>query len=150
MTEPVRGFPRGEMSTTVEISNHLTMDAHLTADYNTKDWRVVWHEGSYWIEVDHSTAAHDFFKSMVVCTQRYPVLDEHHFADLQYAEMLKAIARIAERSGTIIVSSDDAYDYLLDSQVHIDEDKPHHYTVMLPDEEFKSLIEEEFPHWREY
>lgn len=146
----MRAYPLGDHSTTLEISNHHHVQSHLIDQHSKKEWSVVWADQAYWIEVEDDTPAHRFVLDMQAQEERYPVLDEHHFADLQYAEMLKAINRIAERSGTIIISYDDTYDLLVDANVHIEENPPNQYKVLLSDEEFRELIGQAFPDWKDY
>lgn len=148
--QTTRAFPLSDYSTTVETSNHNSILSHFAENYSTKDWRVVLDENEYWIQVDKGTDVHAFLEKMLKAVQEYPVLNEQHHCDLEYAEMLNAVTRIAHRTGTIIVSNDDALDYLHTRSVCIEESSPNYYTVVLSDDEFKMMIEEEFPHWKEY
>lgn len=146
----MRAYPLSDNSTTLEISNHHHVQSHLIDQHSKKEWSVVWADQAYWIEVNEGTPAHQFILDMQAQEERYPALNEHHYCDMQYAEMLKAITRIAERSGTIVISYDDAYDYLLDSAIEVIEDSPNKYLVMCSDEEFKEIIEGAFPDWKDY
>jgi len=74
---------------------------------------------------------------MAQATQEYPPLDENAYHDAEYFEMLKAVARKAASSGTIIVSTEALLSQLLNDEVQINETSPMHYEVMMSDEDFQ-------------
>jgi len=145
----MRAYPRGDYSSTLEISNHIFVEQELLKRHDPKDWRIVCEDHCDWIEYDKGTEAEKFILQMQKAEQDYPALNERHYSDLQYEKMLKAIRRKAEQSGTIVISYDNAYDYLLDSAIEIVEEPPD-YTVLCSDEVFKDTIESTFPNWKDY
>ena len=147
----MRAYPRGDYSSTLEISNHIFVERELLKRHPGTDWSINWCKQTvcWWIVAEEGTEAEKFILQMQKAEQDYPVLNEQHYSDLQYGEMLKAMRRKAERSGTIVISYDDAYDCLLDSAIEIVEEPPH-YTVLCSDEVFRETIESAFPNWKDY
>lgn len=145
----MKTYPRGDYSSTLEISNHIFVEQELLKRHNSKHWRIVEEDQCDWIEADEGTEAEKFILQMQEAEQDYPVLNERHYSDLQYGEMLKAMRCKAERSGTIVISYDDAYDCLLDNAIEIVEEPPR-YTVLCSDEVFRETIESAFPNWKDY
>tara|TARA_R100001463_G_scaffold76199_7_gene130275 strand:- start:9433 stop:9870 length:438 start_codon:yes stop_codon:yes gene_type:complete len=145
----MKAYPRGDYSSTLDISNHIFVEQELLKRHDSKGWRIVWEDQCDWIQADEGTEAEKFILQMQKAEQDYPVLNERHYSDLQYGEMLKAIKRKAEQSGTIVISYDDAHDCLLDSGIDIEECPPR-YTVLCSDEVFRDTIESVFPNWKDY
>lgn len=133
----MRNFSKHDDQWLVERCNYLTVHSHLLSKYNRDEWDVVHENGVDYIETKPDTDARTFVEQMAQATQDYPPLDEHAYHDAEYFEMLKAVARKAASSGTIMVSTEALLSQLLNDEVQINETSPMHYEVMMSDEDFQ-------------
>lgn len=144
----MRAFPVSDNSWLVDRCNHFVVSNHLRDNHSRDEWRLVHEDGEDWIEVKEGTSASDFINKMLEATQNYPPLDEHEYNRLEYTQMSKAVRKMAERTGTIIVHVDEAMQCLYNYEIPIVESTPMNYQIMTDSTTFKEIIEDEFPEWK--
>ena len=138
----MKAFPLHEHSHLLERCNHAEAVSHMML-HDSKNWRVVYEEGSDWIETDAGTDAETMLVQLVQAEQQYPLLNEHDYFSEETRYVHDAIRRKGEQSRTIINSEHDVAILLFDSGIEVIEDTPCHFIVVMDNEDFKQFIEKE-------
>lgn len=136
----MRAFPYSKHRRTAEISNHQYVLKQLMNKFKLTDYQVVWYEDEDWIEVNESQGAYEFIQQCVQAEREYAVLNEMHYAELEWAGVVDAIRSRAKSLGTIIISIEDFHDALTDCSIEIVEDTPQKYTVLCSDDTFLKIL----------
>jgi hypothetical protein len=136
----MRAYPYSEHRRTVEISNHQYVLKQLMNKFKLTDYQIVRYEDEDWIEVNESQDAYEFIQQCMKAEEQYPVLNEMHYAELEWAGIVDAMRSRAKSLGTIIVSIEDFHDALIDHSIEIIEDTPQKYIVLCGDDTFLKIL----------
>lgn len=136
----MRAYPYSEHRRTLEISNHQFVLKQLMDKYKLTDYQIVRHEGEDWIEVNESQGAYEFIQQCLEAERQYPVLNEMHYAELEWAGIVDSMRSRAKSLGTIIVSIEDFHDALTDHSIEIVEDTPQKYILLCSDDTFLKIL----------
>ena len=111
--------------------------------YDSKNWRTIYEEGSYWIEADADTNAETLLIQLVAAEKQYPLLCERRYFTEETRYIHDAIRRKGRQSRTIIDSENDVAMLLFDAGIEVIEDTPCHFIVVMDNADFKQFIEKE-------
>jgi len=136
----MRAFPYSKHRRTVEISNHQYVLKQLMNKFKLTDYQIVRYEDEDWIEVKESQGAYEFIQQCMKAEEQYPVLNDMHYAELEWAGIVDAMRSRAKSLGTIIVSIEDFHDALIDHSIEIIEDTPQKYIVLCGDDTFLKIL----------
>tara|TARA_R100001591_G_scaffold111350_1_gene122911 strand:+ start:1568 stop:2014 length:447 start_codon:yes stop_codon:yes gene_type:complete len=146
----MRAFPVYESSYLADVVNQIVvLDGLREIDRSCKTWRLWNHSEGLWLEADEGSDASKFIRDMEKARKEYPLLDEFRYLQIEKPLVGNAVTRMAERTGTIILSVHDTVTALLEAGIQIVEDEPKRFVVLCSDDTFKQIVNETFPHWNE-